>query len=134
MKSSYKGFTAKQWKNWITIYSQVIHKDLLPPEHLQCWQVFVRSCIILCSYCARSSDFNAADVLLQQFCRQFQNLYGNSHCTFNMHLHLHLKQTYLDFGPTHATWCYAFERFNGILGSYFTNNKTIEPQIMRKFT
>ena len=51
-----------------------------------------------------------------------------------MHLHLHLKQTYLDFGPPHATWCYAFERFNGVLGSYFTNNKTIELQIMRKFT
>ena len=51
-----------------------------------------------------------------------------------MHLHLHLKQTYLDFGQPHATWCYAFERFNSVLGSYFTNNKTIEPQIMRKFT
>lgn len=51
-----------------------------------------------------------------------------------MHLHLDLKQTYLDFGPPHATWCYAFEQFNGFLGSYFTNNKTIEPQIMRKFT
>ena len=134
IKSSYKGFTANQWKNWITIYSLVILKDLLPPAHLQCWQLFVRSCIILSAYCTRSSDFNAADVFLQQFCRQFQSLYGNSHCTFNMHLHLHLKQTCLDFGPPHATWCYAFERFNGILGSYFTNNKIIEPQIMRKFT
>ena len=130
MKSSYKGFTANQWKNWITIYSLVILKDLLSPEHLQCWQFFVRSCIILCSYCIHSSDFNAPSAILPPI----SNLYGNSRCTFNMHLHLHLKQTYLDFGPPHATWCYVFERFNGVLGSYFTNNKTIEPQIMRKFT
>jgi len=68
------------------------------------------------------------------FAVNFKVSNGNIHCTLNMHLHLHLKQTYLDFGPPHATWCYAFERFNGVLGSYFTNNKTIEPQIMRRFT
>lgn len=32
-----------------------------------------------------------------------------------------------------TSWCYAFERFNGILGSYHTNNKVTEPQIMRRF-
>ena len=107
-------------------------KDLMPASHLRCWQLFIRSCIILCSYCIRQSDFTA-DVLLEQFCRQFTTLYGDTKATFNMHLHLHLKETYSDFGPPHTTWCYAFERFNGILGSYFTNNKTIEPQIMRRF-
>ena len=45
-------------------------------------------------------------------------------------LHLHLK---LDFGPAHASWCFAFKRFNGILGSFHTNKRSIEPQIMRKF-
>lgn len=133
MKSCYNGFTANQWKNWITIYSLVILKDLLPNEHFHCWQLFVRSCIILCSYCPRRCDFTTADILLLQFCRQFEALYGSTRCTFNMHLHLHLKKIYLDFGPPHATWCYAFERFNGMLGSYFTNKKAIEPQIMRRF-
>ena len=47
-----------------------------------------------------------------------------------MHLHMHLKQTLLDFGPPHSSWCFAFEHFNGILGSYHTE---IELQIMRKF-
>ena len=50
-----------------------------------------------------------------------------------MHLHLHLKQVFLDYGPPHGTWCFALERFNGILGSYHTNNRCIESQIMRKF-
>ena len=30
-------------------------------------------------------------------------------------------------------WLFSFERYNGILGSYHTNNKTVEIQIMRKF-
>jgi len=63
IKSCYKGFTANQWKNWITIYSLVILKDLLPPAHLQYWQLFVRSCIILCSYFTHSSDFKCYQVL-----------------------------------------------------------------------
>ena len=50
-----------------------------------------------------------------------------------MHLHLHLKDHLLDYGPVHAFWCYAFERFNGILGSYHTNDQAIETQLMRKF-
>ena len=35
--SSYGSFTASQWRNWITIYSPIVLKDLLPIEHLNCW-------------------------------------------------------------------------------------------------
>lgn len=72
-------------------------------------------------------------MFLEIYCRKFQELYGNLSCTFNLHLHGHLKQTFKDFGPPHASWCFAFERYNGILGSYHTNKKEIEPQIMKKF-
>ena len=51
----------------------------------------------------------------------------------NLHLHLHLKDIMLDFGPSHAFWCFPFERYNGILGSYSTNMKAIEVQFMRRF-
>ena len=44
-----------------------------------------------------------------------------------------LKQCLLDFGPSHSFWCFAFERCNGLLGSYPTNKKAIEIQVMRKF-
>ena len=69
-----------------------------------------------------------------QFYRKVEELYGATSCTFNMHLHMHLKGNFLDYGPPHATWRFAFERFNGILESYHMNKKEIEPQIMRKFS
>lgn len=50
-----------------------------------------------------------------------------------MHLHLHLHQSLQDYGPTYAFWLYAFERYNGILGSFHTNNKGIESQTMQWF-
>ncbi len=60
-------------------------------------------------------------------------MYGNQSCTPNMHLHLHFKEYLLDYGPAHSFWCFSFERYNGILGSYQTNRKSIEVQILRKF-
>ena len=51
----------------------------------------------------------------------------------NLHLHNHLKDCVLDYGPSHTFWCFSFERLNGILGSFHTNKKAVEPQIMRKF-
>ena len=81
------------------------------------------------------SDLTEADSLLQQFCITFEELYGDRHCTMNMHLHLHLHlcRCLQDFGPGHAFWLYAFERYNGILGSFHTNNTRIESQLVQKF-
>lgn len=52
--------------------------------------------------------------------------------TPNIHLHCHLKDCVLDFGPLHAFWCFSFERFNGILGATPLNGRSIEIQLMRK--
>lgn len=50
-----------------------------------------------------------------------------------MHIHLHLKKCICDHGPAHSFWCFSFERYNSLLGSYHTNQKNIEVQIMHKF-
>lgn len=50
-----------------------------------------------------------------------------------MHLHCHLKSCIEDYGPLHGFWLYAFERYNGILGSAPTNKRSIEIQLMDHF-
>ena len=131
--SCYGGFTAKQWKNWILIYSVVAMKGMLPNDHMGCWLLYVNACKLLCKPVLKKEDIIAADRFFIQFCRKFEILYGKEQCTPNMHLHLHLKQCFLDFGPPHAFWCFAFERYNGILGSYHTNKRAVECQFMKKF-
>ena len=123
------GFTADQWRNWITIYSSVLLWDVLDTEHWECWTLFVKAVKMICCRVVKLTDVSHADSLLQQFCVKFQELYGDKSCTANMHLHLHLHQSL----PTYAFWLYAFERYNGILGSFHTNNKGIESQIMQRF-
>ena len=99
--SSYGSFKVSQWRNWITIYSPIVLKDLLPIEHLNCWLLFVRACNLLSSRIIKESDITCADLYLLNFCRHFERLYPHS-CTPNLHLHLHLKQCFLNYGPPHA--------------------------------
>ena len=108
-------------------------KGIIPTSDLQCWQLFVSACSILCSKLISKRDVDLADQYLLMFCRKFQVLYGPESCTPNMHLHLHLKDCVLDYGPVYSFWLFAFERFNGILGAYNTNNRDIEVQIMGEF-
>ena len=48
----------------------------------------------------------SAHLYIKQFCAKFQSLYGNGQCTINMHLHLHLRQIFMDFGPPYYYYYY----------------------------
>ena len=50
-----------------------------------------------------------------------------------MHMHCHLRACIEDYGPIHGFWLFAFERYNGVLGSMPTNNRSIEIQFMTRF-
>ena len=132
--SNYGGFKAVQWQSWINIYSPIVLKGILPSVHLQCWLLFVNACKILSKHALKVNDISLADAYLVQFCKTFQQMYGSQYCTPNMHSHFHLKDCLLDYGLSHAFWSFTFERFNGLLGSIHTNKRSIEKQIMRKFT
>ncbi len=60
-------------------------------------------------------------------------LYGKKNITPNMHMHAHLKSCIEDYGPLHGFWLYAYERYNGVLGSIPNNNRSIEIQLMNRF-
>ena len=131
--SSFAGFSADQWRNWTIVFSPVALKGVIPTEHLNCWLLYVKACNLLCARAIRKSSVQAADAYLKHFCQHFARIYGAEPCTINMHLHLHLQECIYDYGPVYSWWCFAFERYNGMLGSYYTNRRNIEPQIMSKF-
>ena len=109
IKSNYLSFKASQWSSWTIIYSPILLKDILPHAHYKCWLLFVRATTILCQRMLTYADVDTADKLLENFCKSVETIYECNRCTPNMHLHLHIKRTLLDFGSAHATWCFSFE-------------------------
>ena len=133
ISSGFSSFTADQWKNWTLIYSQVVLKEILPDEHYRCWHTFVLACHFMCSRAISQAAVSQMDVYLMSSCKSVERLFGPDACTPNLHLHGHLQECYMDYGPADSFWLFAFERMNGILGSVSTNHQAIEIQLMRKF-
>lgn len=133
ISTSFGGFTADQWKTWTLLYSVFCMWNIIPTDDLELWRLFVLSCFHLCSPLITTEELQEGHDYLVRFCKSFENRYGKERVTPNMHLHLHLKQCILDYGPVYSFWLFSFERFNGILGAFQTNNRSVEIQIMRKF-
>ncbi|XP_070537876.1 uncharacterized protein [Ptychodera flava] len=133
ISSGFSGFTADQWRNWTCIYSLYAIQGFVRGEHLDCWKQFVYACRVLCSRTVSVEKISAVHTYLRLFCKKFEKIYGPEMCTPNMHLHLHLKECLLDYGPAYSFWLFSCERYNGILGNFPTNNRAVEVQLMRKF-
>ena len=102
-------------------------------QNISCWALFVTACCHLLQPFISHADLDKADKCLIECCKAFEDLYGKEHCTPNMHMHLHVKQSVLNYGPVYGFWCFPFERFNGILGSFQKNWVSPELQLFRKF-
>ena len=131
--SAFGGFTAEQWLNWTLVYSLYALRGLIGTEHYECWRSFVLACRLLTLPVLSDIDIKKADLLLLNFCRKVEILYGKQEVTPNMHLHCHLTECVKEYGPTFGFWLFSFERYNGMLGKFPNNQKHIEVQLMRRF-
>ena len=108
--------------------------SVLPEPDLELWRYFVLACSYICSPVITETKAMLAHSCLLNFCKGFQQLYGKDKVTPNMHLHTHLVNCILDYGPVYSFWLFSFERYNGMIGDYGTNQRAVEIQLMRKFT
>ena len=133
IRSGFSSFTADQFKNWINLFSLIALREIIVGEDLEVWRHLVLSCRILSSKCITKDELSVADALLLHFCQHVERLYGRSSITPNMHMHAHIKECIKDYGPPHAFWAFAFERYNGILGDQPNNNRSVEFQLAKRF-
>ena len=133
LETGFSNFTADQLKNWVNLYSIPCLHNVLSTAHLKNWRHFVLGCRILCQHSITLEQIAQADGHLLEFCKGVQTNYGKEFTTPNMHMHCHLREVLLDYGPVYNFWCFCYERYNGILGNQPNNNKAIEPQLMQRF-
>lgn len=131
--AAFSSFTADEWKNWTLLYSVYSLHGVIPDDDYQCWLIFVDACRHLCQLTITRNDVELAHKKVIQFCKRFQELYGEETCTPNMHMVCHLKSCMLDYGPLAAFWAFAFERYNGTLEGLQKSWKGPEKQMFKKF-
>lgn len=92
----------------------------------------MQACHIICKQTLSPSECTRAQTFIVEFCDRFEKLYGRENLVI-MHLACHLHECILDYGPVNGFWCFGFERFNGVLGSYPNNNQNVAVTMMKKF-
>ena len=70
--------------------------------------------------------------MLNKFCIEFQNLYGERYMSANVHLLLHLPGTVRELGPLWVYSCFHFEGLSGILKSLIHGTQKIDKQLFRQ--
>lgn len=133
LASSFASMTADEWRLWTTLYSPISLIAVLPQEHRNCWDLFVRACTVFCSKAISGPLCDYGKECMVSFCHQFQQLYGNAACVPNMHFSCHLDEYLREHGPAYGFWLFPFERMNGLLGDTHTNKHAITLQFMRQF-
>ena len=76
--TSMGSFNADQLKNWTLLFSVYALHEILPEEHLECWRKFVLACRRLCSRYISEGNAKVADIMMTDFCKKFENLYGST--------------------------------------------------------
>ena len=102
-------------------------------EHYECWMLFQDACSYILQPSVSTMQLSVVDQKLHEFCRTYETLYGKEKCTPNIHMHMHLCKCIENYGPVTAFWCFPFERFNGILGSFQKNWIAPEQQMAKRF-
>ncbi len=60
----FAGFTADQWKNWVTIFLLFALRTHLPESDYKCWAQFVSACNLLCTTLLKVTDVGIAHYYL----------------------------------------------------------------------
>ena len=95
---------------------------MLYQEDLECWYLFVQACRILVTPLLKIDEAKKGHEMLLKFCRQFQQLYGRDKVTPNMHMHRHILNCILDYGPV-----YAFCHLKGTMVFWVATKQTTGP-------
>lgn len=116
-------------RNFLMYFALVVLKDIMKPEYFANFCQLVEGSAILHKSSISQADITFADQLLNQFSKDFQNLYGLRHMSSNIHLLGHLSLSALDCGNLCIASCYKLEDLNGKMSSLVHGTTHVTKQI-----
>lgn len=106
-------FKANEFRNLIYYTLIYVLKDIMIEdiyEHFVLYVIFIR---ILTKNKLNDSDFELSQLLIEEFVKNFDSIYGSKNMQPNLHAHLHLsEQCSIKFGPLDKMSGHPFEGNN----------------------
>ena len=121
---------ASELRNWLLFYSLPLLMKFLPALFWHHYALLVCAMHILLSDRILPSQVDAAEQMLIDFCVLLPELYGESSCTANAHLLLHMAKYVRLWGPLWTHSSFGFENKNGQLKHLFHGKSQIVDQLI----
>eukprot|EP00734_Pompholyxophrys_sp_LG126_P000185 Pompholyxophrys_sp_v1_NODE_31_length_3649_cov_4.542571.p4 type:complete len:104 gc:universal NODE_31_length_3649_cov_4.542571:1072-761(-) len=96
-------------------YSPIIMPQVMEEPFLSNWMDLIEGMTILLSKSISPDLLCHARVVLNQFCQDYELLYGLEHVNMNMHLLSHVVDCVEMNGPLWAYSCFGYESANGLV-------------------
>lgn len=124
-----------EFKTWVLAMSPYLLSMRLPKIYYDNWMDFVSANKYLSSPVISLEEVDIMHMHMKNFVNGFVNVYNDPLLMVsNMHFHLHLRETLLDYGPGPSSWIFNFERYNCDIKGIKTNHKgAVEKTFMKKF-
>lgn len=128
-----KYWKASEWRNWLLFYSPVVLHDILPSVYYKNWLKFVRVMHFFLANTVAAEKLKEAGRTMYEFLKEYQEVYGKEHLTYNAHLLLHLVESVEVWGPLWNYSAYVFEGMNGQLVHLVNGTRYASWQVVEKF-
>lgn len=133
--AGFSRMTADQYKVFWTVFAEaLLTRERLGSKFTAGMREMVRALATMCRLTAATIlttlQIGELKTNIIKFCREYEIAFGEACVTINQHLHLHLPDIFLDFGPSPAFNLFGMERMNGVLGVIPNNVYAIEVCIM----
>ncbi|KAK3925530.1 ADP,ATP carrier protein 1 [Frankliniella fusca] len=125
---------ASLYRNFLLYFSLPTLNGLMKDVYFHHFVLFVDAISLLNGSSVSEIDILKADGLLQQFCEEFEKLYGVRNMTFNLHLLRHIPECVRRLGPLWAFNCFLFEDLNGRLAAMVHGTNHACLQVARSLT
>ena len=123
---------ASEWRAFM-LYGLVVLKGLLSIVYLQHFFLLVHGVYTLPGDKISNEMLSSAEVCLERFVTNMENLDGLKSCTFNMHQLIHLANGVKHCRPLWATSAFTFEANNHMLLKMFGGTQYVPQQICDTF-
>lgn len=132
--SDMKYWKAHEFRAFLLYYSLPLLHDLMDKNYFIHLKFLVLAMTLLHQESISDYMITLASRLISEFVGRYEDLYGLSHMSCNLHHLLHLPDAVRNLGPLWVTSCYPFEGLNGLLKKLIHGTRYVQLQVSSAIT